>query len=201
MKTSFLALAVLLFMFDGVGLGAVVERVIYSGDTPLASTCAVIQTGPMELTVAPCSFTTTGEAKIIIPDPITWAAALVGLGSLGRAIAENKAEWMPDGFRIRGWLVNGQGNIIERTKTRLLPVAAVTAVPVDNTYLLYLVEKAGPILGVVLLSMNDPRPANYVHILAFKFEVPVGTTDLNTVTIEVFTVKSGFPPPRGLFEK
>lgn len=198
MKTLFLTLALTL-LFESIGFGAVVERVIHSGDTPLFSDCKVTQTGPMELTVAPCTFTTTGEAKVFgVAESLP---AMVGIGPLANALREGKAEWMSGSLRVRAWLRNGQGNIIERSRTRFLPVAAVTVVPAGNVYFLYLIEKPGPTLGVVLMSTSSPRPLNYIHILAFDFTVPVGTTDLSGIEIEVFTVKPGFPPSKGLFQK
>lgn len=184
---------VLFLFFSSIpSQAALVDRVIFAGDTPLASTCTVAQTGPMELTVFPCSFTTTGQARIVSKGRVA---------DLPNKIAEGRAEMMPDGKRVRGWLRDRQGNIIEKSKRLFLPTPAVTTVPTGNTYFLYLVEKAGPTLGVVLLSMSDARPEKYVHYLAFEFTVPVGTTNLSSIAIEVFTVKSGFPAPKGIFEQ
>jgi hypothetical protein len=197
MKTLFLALT-LVFMLDGVGLGAITERIIYAGDTPLINTCTVVQSGPMELTIAPCSFTTTGQAKVF--SVLESLPAQVGLGALAKALREGKAEWFK-GNRVRAWLRDENGEIIERAKTRRLVVPSVLTVPDGNTYFIYLVEKVGPILEVVLLPITDPRPAEYVHYLAFEFMVPLGTTDLNGIKIEVFTVRPGHTPAKGLFKK
>ena len=182
-----------------VGSAAIVERVIYAGPTPLASTCRVTQTGPMELTVAPCTFTTTGWARIF--GALKSLVARSGVGELARAVAEGKAEWTSDGLRIRGWLRDKQGNIIEKKATWRLPVAESVTVTPGNTYFIYLVKKVGVTMEIKLLPVNDPVPTNYVHYLALDFTVPLGTTDLNTVKIEVYTVRPGPRPAKGLFEK
>ena len=193
-KISWIVLLVALFLGSGTDRvqAALIERAIFAGDTPLLSTCTVTQSGPMELTVAPCSFITTGQSRIVEKSKVK---------NLPNEIAAGRVEMMSDGKRVRGWLRDKAGNIIEKARALFLPVSAVTIIPTGNTYFLYLVEKAGPTLGVVLLSESDPRPVNYVHFLAFAFTVPAGTTDLSGITIEVFTVKPGFPPARGIFER
>ncbi|KKL25629.1 hypothetical protein LCGC14_2403380 [marine sediment metagenome] len=183
----------------GVVSAGITERVIYAGDTPLFSDCNITQTGPMELTVAPCTFTTTGEAKIF--NIFESIGARLGVGRLAKAITENRAEMMKDGMRVRGWLINKQGNIIERSVTWRLPTTKIIAVIPDETYFIYLVKKVGVTMGTALLPVSSPRPADYIHHLAFEFTVPLGTTNLSGIEIEVFTVKPNFAPAKGLFEK
>ncbi len=191
---TFLAL-----LFSVTVQAAISDRVIYSGDTPLASDCKVVQTGPLELTVAPCSFTTTGQARVF--GRVQSMPALIGVGPLATAVREGRAEWMQGGHRIRGWLTDKQGNIIERSVTWRLPTAAIITVTPGDTYFIYLVKKAGVTMETALLPVSSPRPTGYIHYLAFEFTVPLGTTDLSGIEIEVFTVRPDFPPAKGLFEK
>ena len=197
-KTQILLLIIALLgaSYDGVS-AAITQRIIHAGDTPLASTCTVVQTDSMELTVSACSFTTTGEAKII--DRFESVFAALGAGPVAQALRENKAEWY--GSRVRVWLRDKQGNIIERSATYILPVANLITVPIGGPYFIYLVKNPGLKMEAILLSTRAPRPTNYVHYLAFEFTVPAGTTDLSGIEIEVFTVLPGFPAPKGLFEK
>ena len=193
----------LLLLFLGAGgswvSAAITERVIYAGDTPLTSNCRVTQTGPMELTIAPCTFTTTGEAKIFsIFESI---GARLGVGRLANAIVEDRAEMVKDGMRVRGWLTDKQGNIIEKSVTWRLPTAEIITVAPGETYFIYLVKKAGATMETVLLPVSDLSPISYIHYLAFEFTVPLGTTNLGGIEIEVFTVRPDFPPTKGLFEK
>lgn len=177
----------------------ITERVIYAGDTPLYSDCTVVQSGPLELTVPPCMFTTTGQAKIF--NRLQSLPAMVGAGPLAAAVRDGKAEWMRDGLRIRAWIRDKQGKIIERAVTYQLPVASVITVPPGDTYFIYLVENPGKKMDTVLLPTNAPSPSNYVHYLAFEFTVPLGTINLSGIKIEVFTVRPSFPPARSMFEK
>ena len=198
MKKLIISLLFALFL-GGVAHAAITERVIYAGPTPLASDCRVTQTGPMELTVAPCTFTTTGTARIY--SILQSLVARSGVGKLAGALREGKAEWTSNGLRIRAWLRDKQGDIIERSATWILPVAeSVTVIP-GNTYFLYLVKKVGVTMEIKLLPVNDPMPTTYVHYIALDFTVPLGTTDLNTVKIEVYTVRPGKRPAKGLFEE
>ena len=175
----------------------ITERVIYAGNTPLASDCRVTQTGPMELTVAPCSFATTGEARIA--SRLDSAFALMGVGPIAQALREDKAEW--HGNRVRIWLRDKEGNIIEKSVTWRLPTVEIIGVTPGETYFLYLIEDVGVTMEVLLIPVSSPRPAGYIHYLAFEFTVPLGTTDLGGIEIEVFTVRPNFPPVKSLFEK
>ena len=200
LKTLIISLLLLSLVGQQGGLSAAVtERVIHAGDTPLFSDCMVTQTGPMELTITPCTFTTTGEARIFS----AWQSirAWIDNGPLAEAISTGRAEWMPDGRRIRGWLTDKQGNIIEKSVTWRLPTAAIITVTPGDTYFIYLVKKAGVTMETALVPVSDSSPVGYIHFLAFEFDVPAGTTDLSSIAIEVFTVRPNFPPAKGLFEK
>ncbi len=190
---------VLWFFFASPVQAGIVERVIYAGDTPLFSDCSLTQTGPMELTVTPCTFATTGQARIF--SRIQSLPAQAGIGALASAVRQGRAEWMHGGQRIRGWLTDKQGNIIEKSATWRLPVTNVITVIPGETYFIYLIKKAGVTMEVALIARSVPKPIGYIHYLAFEFEVPLGTTDLNSIEIEVFTVRPDFPPAKGLFEK
>lgn len=188
-----------LFLFVSSGRADITERVIYAGDTPLFSDCTVIQTALMELTINPCSYKTTGEARVF--GVIESLPARVGMGPLGAAIAQGKAEWMPDGARVRVWLRDKDGVIIERAVSYRLPIAKTLSVVAGSQYMIHLVKAGGTTMDVILALGSDPRPANYVHFLTFRFTVPAGTTDLANVQIKVFTVKDGYLPKKGMFEK
>ncbi|KKL79491.1 hypothetical protein LCGC14_2014320, partial [marine sediment metagenome] len=80
MKTLVISL-LLLFLgggYDGVS-AAITERIIYAGNTPLASDCRVTQTGPMELTVMPCSWTTTGDWFYDTENNSSWRVNVTGI--------------------------------------------------------------------------------------------------------------------------
>ncbi len=187
------------FLLGGFAQADIVERVIYAADTPLFNDCSVTQTGLMELTIAPCSFTTTGQARVF--SVIKSLPAKLGIGELARALDRGEAEWLPGNMRVRAWLKSKNGDIIARSERLLLTIPSILVIPAGDTYFIYLVRKAGPIMEAVLLPVSAPQPDNNVHILAYEFEVPIGTTDLSEVIIEVFTVKSGKKPKKGMFEK
>ena len=176
----------------------IIPRVIYAGDTPLSSDCVVTQTGPMELTAGPCLWTTTGQARVF--GLLESIPALLGLGELGRAVAEGKAELFQRGTRVRAWLRDKQGNIIERSRIRIL-APTVLSISAGGTWVVYMVDGPGVTMTLVLQPKDDPRPAGTLDYLLLPFNVPAGTTDLNTIKIEVFTVRPGLAPARGLFEK
>jgi len=188
------------------------QRIIHAGDTPLASTCRVTQTDPMELTVSKCSFTTTGQARIVnvakaigsfvdqtLSDEMERLAS--GLQELHNKVLAGEVEYMPDNKRVRGWLKDKKGNIIDKAKTRVLSAEVVLTILAPGRWVVYLTGNPGIKLNVVLQLHSDPRPANFVEYIVMPFVVPVGTTDLSGIDIEVFTVRPGFPPAKGLFEK
>ncbi len=200
LKTLIISLSLLFIGAGGSWVSAAItERVIYAGDTPLASDCRVMQTGPMELTIMPCFWTTTGEARIFS----AWQSirAWIDNGPLAEAISTGRAEWMPDGRRIRGWLTDKQGNIIERSKTYWVVPKAVLTIVAGQKYIVYMLKGLGQTMNIALMNPSDPSPETVINYLIFKFDVPAGTTDLSTITLEVFTVRPNLPPRKGLFEK
>lgn len=191
MKTVIVSLAFWLLLVASSQAG-IVERVIYTGDTPLASTCTVTQTGLMELTVSACSFTTTGQARIVAREKVS---------NLPNEIAAGRVQNMPDGKRVRGWFRDKDGNIIDKSKTHTRATPVALSITAGDTWVVYLLDGPGVTMDVVLQRWDDPRPANFIGFIVMPFTVPTGTTDLSTITIEVFTVKPDFPPPKGLFER
>ena len=171
---------------------AITQRIIHAGDTPLASNCQVAQTGPMQLTVSACSWTTTGQAKIVHESKVP---------NLKNEIAAGRVERMPDGVRVRGWLRNAQGNIIEKSRTRFIPAKIILNIVAGETWVAYLVNGPGRTMVVTLQKRGEPRPTGTLDYILFPFVVPAGTTDLSAINIQVFTVLPGFPPAKGIFEK
>ncbi|KKM22845.1 hypothetical protein LCGC14_1621180 [marine sediment metagenome] len=190
MKT-FIAILIALFL-GGSAQAAITERVIYAGDTPLASDCQVTQTGLMELTVMPCFWTTTGQARIVPKEKVL---------NLTGAISRGDVEMLPDGKRVRGWLIDKQGNIIERSATYRVTPKAVLTITAGQKYVVYMLQGPGQTINIALMDPADRRPNTFIDYLVFNFNVPAGTTDLSAVAIEVFTVRPNFPPAKGLFEK
>lgn len=169
-------------------------QTIHAGDTPLACTLTVAQTGPMALTVRAGHFTTTGEARIALAGEAGDADALVAAG---------RAEWLPDGAHLRLWLLGPDGQPLARSATHTLAAEAVLPLSADPTSdKLYLVELglANGTPDVLCRSQlaGEALPAppagwTPLHWLAGPFVVPPGTTDLAGLPIPVFTVLPGFP--------
>ena len=175
------------------------ERIIYAVDTLLASTCTITQTGPMELTILPCTFTTTGDSKIL--SVFNSLPAHTGLGELARAIRQGKAQWTPGGLRLRVWFQDKQGKVIEKSVTyHLLTTNTITVSP-GNTYFIYLIKTARTTMKAWLVLESEPRPTGYINDLVSEFTVPLATTNLTNIEIKVFTVRPDFPPAKGMFEK
>jgi hypothetical protein len=168
-------------------------QTIYAGDTPLACTVRVEQTGPMQLTVRAGRFTTTGEARITPEQP----------DDPGE-IAAGRAERLPDGVRVRRWLLDAQGAPWRPSVTHTLRTDAPFPLTADSTSpKTYLIE-LGLLNGTpeVLCrsqlageALPDP-PAGWepVHWLAGPFVVPAGATTLDALAIPVFAVLPDFPP-------
>ena len=185
-------IAALFLLFSTLARAGIVDRVIYAGDTPLASDCRVTQTGPMELTVMPCSWTITGEARIVPKEKVP---------DLKGAMARGEVEMMPDGKRVRGWLKNRNGSFVRKRQTyRVIPKAVLT-ITAGQKYVIYMLKGPGQTMNIALMDPEDPRPDTFIDYLIFEFDVPAGTTDLSTIILEVFTVRPNFAPRKGLFEK
>lgn len=160
---------------------------IYAGDTPLACSIPITQTGPMQLTVGAGTFVTTGEARIgrylpAVHDP---------------ELAAGRLELLPDGQRVRQWTV--------APTTVVLGVDAVITVTADamrvKEYLVELCVRGGDV-DVVGRSrflpegVRRPLPPGWVavHLLVYPFLVPPGTTALDQLAIPVLSILPGFPP-------
>lgn len=97
------------------------QGLVYAGTTQLASSITVEQTGPMQLTIGPGIFTTTGGVNLEFPvaevvelTPLVWdveVAILLGVidgrpGLLLRQNIEGFAEAeIPDNFNFESYLV------------------------------------------------------------------------------------------------
>lgn len=171
---------------------------IYAGDTPLASTIAVDQTGPMQLTVRAGSVTTTGQARIRRYDPRVHDAT----------IASGKAELLPDGKRVRGWHQDRTGNPIEMSRTYTLASDTVVALTSDLTrFVAYDVDliAQGVNVGVhvkrKIIGVEEyggPPPGwKKLHELLFEFVLPPGVATVTPIDIFALIVKPGFPEGTG----
>lgn len=180
------------FLFAASGQARIVERTIYAGDTPLRSDCTVSQSGPMELTIVPCFWTITGQAKIVDRGKVS--------GLEGRTL-RGEVEMMADGKRVRGWMKREDGTVVRKSVKYRLALMSVFSITAGGRYVLYMVNTVGQAMNVVLMSADDPRPATFIDYLVFPFDVPAGTTDLTTIDMEVFTVKPGFPLPKDIFTR
>ena len=169
-----------------------VEQDIYAATTLLASTCTVIQTGPMQLTIPPCSWTTTGLSRIVSREKVP---------NLTNEIAAGRVEMTPNG-RVRGWLRDKTGNILEKSRTRILP-SSVTFNITAGMWAIYLVDGPGVTMVPTLVAWSNSSkdPAGTLDYLVLPFPVPVGTTDLSGITIEFHVIKPGVRPAKGVFEK
>lgn len=175
-----------------------VPRAIYAGDTPLVCTLRVAQTGPMELTVQAGSFTTTGEARIL--DATEIAQMRLDPAAL---IAAGKAEWLPDGVRLRVWLQDAQGQPILRSATYTLAVDVAFTLTADPTSVKTYVVELGLLAEVTevlcrsqLAGEAQPAvPAGWIplHWLAGPVIIPPGTLALDALDIPALTVLPGFP--------
>ncbi|KKM30267.1 hypothetical protein LCGC14_1566230 [marine sediment metagenome] len=172
----------------------VVERVIYARNTLLVSDCIVTQTGLMELTVSACSWTTTGLSKVVPKEKVP---------NLSNEIAVGRVVEMPGGKEVRGWLLDKQGNIIEKSRTRGLMSSSVLTITAGKRWAAFLVDGPGITMQVALVEWGPgftPLPGTLDYII-LPFRVPVGTTDLSGIKIEVLTVRPGAGPAKGMFEK
>ena len=165
---------------------------IYAGDTPLACSIVVEQTGPMQLTAWAGSFTTTGQARVRTYDPTHHDALLVA----------GAAEMLPDGKRVRVW-INGQkaqtytlaaDRMIDLTSDPLAPVAYDVDLISDGMQTAVLLRRK--VVGVEEYGVPPPGWQK-VHELLFEFTLPPACADLTSIPVYVVTVLSGFPPGTG----
>jgi hypothetical protein len=167
---------------------------IYAGDTPLACTISLEQTGPLELIVRAGQLTTTGQAHLV---EVTQENA----AELAQLIAEGLAESLPDG-RVRVWRLDEAGQPL-KAQTWTLSADQVITLEADPVHTLYTFAALGIWQGQAELLVGqrldnglgyaDP-PAGWqpLQILIFEFALPPGATELGD--IYVLTVLPGFPP-------
>ena len=205
MKTLIAGLLFALFLGGGYGgvSAAITKRIIYAEETLLRSNCTVKQTAPMQLTIAACSWTTTGRSKIVNIGIVRAVAARMGVGEVASLIAQDKAQFTPGTLstRVRGWFLDKDGKVIDRSRTRSVVSPVVLTITSGDLWVVYLVDGPGVTMDVVLQLDREVRPPNTLDYLILPFAVPAGTTDLGGITIEVFTVKPGHAPVKGMFEK
>lgn len=179
------------------------KGLIYAGNTLLASTIAIVQTAPMQLTVKAGSFTTTGQSKvlevpegsIITPD----VQKLIDLGAL---------EFLPGNRQARIWSMDSATRRFRKAQTFVLAADAVfnlTSDAVDTKAYQAELGISGGVVDVAMVSRfakdSYPKilPADWqtIHTLIFEFALPPGTVDLSAIEIFVLTVLPGFPPGTG----
>lgn len=175
----------------------VYHGLIYAGDTPLALSITVEQTGLMQLTVRAGSFTTTGQARIRSYNP-----------SHAALIAAGKAERLPDGNRVRIWLQDVNDVLIDKAKTHTLITDQVIVLVSDPTrsvaYNVDLISDGmqtdvlvkRKVIGIE--EYGDPPPGWVkIHTLLYEFVLPPGCADITPIDIFALTVKPGYPPGTG----
>ena len=171
---------------------------IYAGDTPLAMTIAVEQTGPMQLTVHAGSFTSTGQARLKpYVEEMHYPLVLAG-----KAEAMNNWSW------VRVWLQDANGNPIDKSKTYTLVADQVINLTSDPLKLVaYDVDlisdgiRADVLVKRKVIGREEygdpPLGWTKVHELLFEFVLPPGSSDVTPIDICALTVKPGFPPSTG----
>lgn len=178
---------------------------IYAGNTPLASTIAVVQTAPMQLTVRAGSFTTTGQSKIVdVPEYSVITPDVQKLIDLGAI------EFFHGNRRARIWSMDGVTGKFRKAQTFTLAADQVfnlTSDAVDaKAYQAELgidLSAPGSAIPVDVLIRSRILPDGYppipiatwetIHQLIFEFVVPPGTVDLSAIDIFVLNIISGFP--------
>lgn len=179
---------------------AVTQGLIYAGDTPLACSIRVEQTGPMELTLHAGTFTTTGQARI---RDLTGQDA----ASISQRIADGLAGRLADGKRWREWLTARDGTVLRSETftigTQRLTLTSDPARPVRYAIDLVSVNGAAEIRvsrivdGRETAGAPPPGARPVQHPLVFAFMLPAGAADLAPLTIYTLTVLPGFPPGTG----
>ena len=176
------------------------KGLIYAGDTPLACTITVEQTGPLQLTIKAGAFCSTGQAHILDAGKVPDLAAMIAAG---------KAEMMPDSQRVRVWIQDSGGNPIDKAKTYTLAADVVLEIVSDPNYdTLYEIDliSDGAATKILMQSKLDDGIEDYadypagwsrVHDLIYEFRVPAGAADISDIDIFVLEVRPGFPPGTG----
>ena len=167
---------------------------IYAGDTPLASTLVVEQTGPLQLGVRAGSFTTTGQARIRSYVPANHDAM----------IAAGRGELLAEGNRVRGWIQDKTGALVDKAETYTLTSDTVITLTSDPTrpvaYRLDLLGQGTTAEVFVRRKVIDveqypapPPGRKTLQTLVFEFIVPPGAVNITPIDIYAFVVRPGFP--------
>ena len=140
---------------------------IYAGDTPLALTIVVEQTGPMQLTVRAGSFTGTGQRR-----------------------KDHDGKWLP-------WIEESKTYVLVADQVLNLTSDPVFSKEYDIDLVSDGVTTDILVRSKLNDGIEEfaPYPVGWkqVHDLILPFTVPAGTADLAGVDIYVWTVLPGFP--------
>lgn len=160
---------------------------IFAGDTPLASTIVVEQSGPMQLTIRAGTITTTGQARVMVMETA---------GNFDNLVTEGRAEKIRDG-KYRLWQS-------ERNKARTMVLVSdfIWDIEAQVEPVVYAVSMAMDTAGVSQLVIHAMLPgeiglpfpfevADY-QMIVFPFQVVGGMRQLPDIV--VLTVEPGFPP-------
>lgn len=170
----------------------------HAGDTKNASTITIEQTGPLQLTVRAGTWTTPGRQSFA---PI---AALADPASL---VAAGLAEYMPDGQRLRLWVLDQNGQPIERSVAYTLPADVVFTLTADPTDVKEYQFELGLFHGACDVLCRSRiagealplEPAGWVEIHWLGgLTLPAEATDLTAIPVSVFTILPDFPPGEGV---
>ena len=144
---------------------------IWAGDTPLACTIAIEQTGPMQVTVRAGSFATTGQ----------------------RRRSRTTKEWEP-WIEAPVTVTLAADRVVDLTSDPAHPVAYGVDLISDGMQTDVFVKRR-----VVGGEKYRDTPAGWttVHALLFEFTLPPACADVNAVDIFALTVLPGFPPGTG----
>jgi hypothetical protein len=134
-------------------------QTIYAGDTPLASTLVVEQTGPMQLTVRAGEFTTTGDVNAQIP-----SQTLVYAGDFPYVLSSDPT--LDKAYTFELGTLNGAPDILCRSQ---LDGEVLPAAPVGWVHVHWLVE------GKVPAGTTDLAPCA-LRVFTVLPGFPVGTT-------------------------
>lgn len=172
------------------------ERVIYAGETPLASSIRVAVAGPRALVVRAGVWTTTGQARVV-------ACTAANRAALAALVAADGAEWLADGVWARVWQCDAAGQIVERARTYQLAGEVVLALPPPAAVPRWARGELG-LLGETVTARLAVRgagepyaaPAGWrlVAVLVEEFALPAGAADLAALQPVALAVRPGFPP-------
>jgi hypothetical protein len=176
----------------------IVDRVIYAGKTPLFSDFVVTQSGPMQLEISGGEFQITGQAKHFDPSDVP-----------PEFFSDGRAE-MDDEGKARVWLQDKvTKQLKDKSKRRRIAETTTVNITADlSKTKSYRIDLRSPSDIEMLIQTQSwldgeraPATEDLTHTLVFPFKVPVGTTNLNDLKIEVFKVLPGRQPAPLPWEK